>query len=117
MVTTGADPKLPALRPKRKTPISPPNTDGLPHVEGRNGALVALGHTILTIVYTLMTRWQPYQDLGATYFDQREQHRVEQRLVQRLERLGYEVASQPKALQPVDTTIFSRVSGHFFVPL
>jgi transposase len=65
---------------------------------GKKRALVALGHTILTIVYTLLTRRQPYQDLGAAYFDQREQHRVEQRLVQRLERLGYEVALQPKAL-------------------
>ena len=36
--------------------------------------------------------------LGAAYFDQRERHRVERRLVQRLERLGYEVALQPKAL-------------------
>jgi hypothetical protein len=39
-----------------------------------------------------------YQDLGAAYFDQRERHRVERRLVQRLERLGYEVALQPRAL-------------------
>jgi hypothetical protein len=55
-------------------------------------------HTILTIVYMILTRKQPYQDLGAAYFDQREQHRVERRLVQRLERLGYEVSLQPKAL-------------------
>jgi hypothetical protein len=39
-----------------------------------------------------------YQDLGTAYFDQREQHRVERRLVQRLERLGYEVTLQPRAL-------------------
>jgi hypothetical protein len=52
----------------------------------------------LTIVYTMLTRQQPYQELGAAYFDQRERHRVERRLVQRLERLGYEVALQPKAL-------------------
>ena len=65
---------------------------------GKKRALIAVGHTILTIVYTLLTRRQPYQDLGAAYFDQREQHRVERRLVQRLERLGYEVALQPRAL-------------------
>jgi transposase len=51
-----------------------------------------------TIGYIMLTRRQPYQDLGAAYFDQREQHRVERRLVQRLERLGYEVALQPRAL-------------------
>jgi transposase len=65
---------------------------------GKKRALIAVGHTVLIIVYTLLTRQQPYQDLGAAYFDQREQHRVERRLVQRLERLGYEVALQPRAL-------------------
>ena len=65
---------------------------------GKKRALIAVGPTVLTIVYTLLTRKQPYQDLGTAYFDQREQHRVERRLVQRLERLGYEVALQPKAL-------------------
>jgi transposase len=65
---------------------------------GKKRALIAVGHTILTIVYTMLTRKQPYQDLGAAYFDQRERQRVERRLVQRLERLGYEVALQPKAL-------------------
>jgi transposase len=65
---------------------------------GKKRALIAVGHTVLTIVYTMLTRMQSYQDLGAAYFDQRERHRVERRLVQRLERLGYEVALQPKAL-------------------
>lgn len=65
---------------------------------GKKRALIAVGHTVLTIVYTMLTRQQPYQELGAAYFDQRERHRVERRLVQRLERLGYEVALQPKAL-------------------
>jgi transposase len=65
---------------------------------GKKRALMAVGHTILTIVYMILTRKQPYQDLGAAYFDQREQHRVERRLVQRLERLGYQVSLQPRAL-------------------
>ena len=65
---------------------------------GKKRALIAVGHTILIIVYMILTRRQPYQDLGAAYFDQREQHRVERRLVQRLERLGYKVALQPQAL-------------------
>jgi len=65
---------------------------------GKKRALMAVGHTVLTIVYTMLSRKQPYQDLGAAYFDQRERHRVERRLVQRLERLGYEVALQPRAL-------------------
>jgi hypothetical protein len=40
----------------------------------------------------ILARKQPHQYLGAAYFDQREQHRVERRLVQCLERLGYQVA-------------------------
>src|SRR2546426_5527441 len=41
---------------------------------GKKRALIAVGHTVLTIVYTLLTRKQPYQDLGAVDCDQREQH-------------------------------------------
>jgi len=62
---------------------------------GKKRALIAVGHTILSLVYTLLTRKQPYRDLGATYFDTLDQHRVERRLVQRLERLGYQVSLQP----------------------
>ncbi len=40
-------------------------------------------------------RKQAYQDLGATYVDTLDQHRVERRLVHRLERLGYQVSLQP----------------------
>lgn len=53
---------------------------------GKKRALIVVGHTVLTIVYTMLTRQQPYQDLGAAFFEQRERHRVERRLVQRLER-------------------------------
>jgi transposase len=62
---------------------------------GKKRALMALGHTILIIVYDVLTRKQPYQDLGSAYFDKLEQHRVQQRLVHRLERLGYQVSLQP----------------------
>lgn len=65
---------------------------------GKKRALVAVGHTILTIAYTLLTRKQPYQELGAAYFDHREQHQVERRLVRRLERLGYHVSLEPLPL-------------------
>jgi transposase len=65
---------------------------------GKKRALIALGHTILTIVYHLLTRKQPYRDLGAAYFDTRDQRRIEHRLVRRLEGLGYRVSLQPNAL-------------------
>jgi transposase len=64
---------------------------------GKKRALVARGHTVLVIAYHLLKRQQPYRDLGAAYFDNREQHRVEHRLVHRLERMGYQVILQPSA--------------------
>lgn len=59
---------------------------------GKKRALIALGHTILVIVYYILTRRQPYHELGVAYFDQLDHQRVEQRLVRRLERLGYTVS-------------------------
>jgi len=64
---------------------------------GKKRALVALGHTMLVIIYYILPRRQPYRDLGTAYFDERDRHRVEQRLVSRLERLGYVVNLQRAA--------------------
>jgi hypothetical protein len=58
---------------------------------GKKKAVVALGHTILTIAYHVLTEDTDYQDLGPTYFDRRDQQRVTRRLVGRLEALGYTV--------------------------
>ena len=58
-------------------------------------ALVALAHTVLVIVYHILTKGEPYRDLGAAYFDELDRERVERRLVSRLERLGYAVTLQP----------------------
>ena len=67
---------------------------------GKKRALVALGHTILVMIYHILTRRQPYHELGVAYFDELERQRVEQRLVHRLERLGYTVALQPRTEVP-----------------
>jgi transposase len=62
---------------------------------GKKRARMALGHTILIIVYDVLVRKRPYQDLGTAYVDPLAQHRVQQRLGPRLERMGYQVALQP----------------------
>jgi transposase len=67
---------------------------------GKKRALVALAHTILVIVYHILTRREPYRELGVMYFDHRERQHVEHRLVRRLERLGYAVILQPTAPDP-----------------
>ena len=64
---------------------------------GRKKAIIAVAHAILRICYYLLTRKEPYQDLGVNYFDERERQSVERRLVRRLERLGYTVSLQPTA--------------------
>ena len=61
---------------------------------GNKRAVIALAHTILVIVYSLLRHGDNYQDMGSNYFDERNQHRTLQRSVQRIERLGYQVVLQ-----------------------
>ena len=63
---------------------------------GKKKAAVAVGHSILRSVYYLLLRETTYQELGGNYFDERYRHRVEQRLVRRLEQLGFAVQLTPK---------------------
>jgi transposase len=63
---------------------------------GAKRAVVAVAHTILVLVYVLLTREQEsYHDLGSHYFDERDRNVVQRRLVRRLEALGYTVALEP----------------------
>ena len=63
---------------------------------GAKRAAVAVAHSLLTIVYMLLTRQQAgYHDLGSGYFDERDRQAVERRLVRRLEALGYSVSLEP----------------------
>ena len=64
---------------------------------GRKKAVIAVAHAILVIGYHLLIRHEPYRELGANYFDERERPAVERRLVQRLQRLGYDILLQPVA--------------------
>jgi transposase len=67
---------------------------------GKKRALVAVAHTVLVIIYHLLTTREPYRDLGEAYFDHLERQHVERRLVRRLERLGYSVSLAPAAPGP-----------------
>jgi len=67
---------------------------------GKKRALVALAHTVLVIIYHILTRREPYRDLGEAYFDHLERQHVERRLVRRLERLGYAVTLAPATPGP-----------------
>lgn len=63
---------------------------------GAKRAFVAVGHTILGIIYAVLTSGQPFRDLGANYFDRSDADRVSRRLTRRLEQLGYTVMLQPQ---------------------
>jgi transposase len=63
---------------------------------GKKRALVALGHTILVIIYHVLRDHTSYKELGADYFDRLDTERLTRTLVHRLERLGHEVALKPK---------------------
>lgn len=63
---------------------------------GAKRATIAVAHSIVVIIYHLLTRDEPYQDLGGNYFDERKRDSVTNRLVRRLEKLGYDVALDPK---------------------
>jgi transposase len=63
---------------------------------GRKRALVALGHTLLGIVFHLLRTETTYTDLGGDYFERRDRDRLTHRLVNRLERLGLKVTIEPQ---------------------
>jgi hypothetical protein len=64
---------------------------------GRKRALVALGHTLLGVMYQLLRKGEDYTDLGADYFDRRDREHLTRRLVRRLEGLGLKVTLEPEA--------------------
>jgi len=64
---------------------------------GKKRAIVAVAHSILVMSYHIMKRQQPYQELGANYFDERKKESILHGLVKRISKLGYEVSLEPTA--------------------
>ena len=58
---------------------------------GRKKALVAVGHTLLVIIYHVLQRGTTYQELGPDFLDRLEPERLTRQLVKRLEALGHKV--------------------------
>lgn len=59
---------------------------------GKKRAIMAVGHSILVIVYHILKEKRPYRELGADFLDKQHAEKVKSRLVKRLQGLGYEVA-------------------------
>jgi transposase len=62
---------------------------------GRKRALVAVGHSLVGLVYQVLRYGRSYRELGEDYFDRAQAERLTRRLIHRLERLGHKVTIQP----------------------
>lgn len=62
---------------------------------GKKRAIVALGHTILVIIYHLLSNKVQYQELGADYFDKLNVTYIKRHHIKRLESLGFTVSIEP----------------------
>ena len=65
---------------------------------GKKRAAVAVGHSILVIFYHMMQTGEPSKEKGVEYLQARNRQRVQRRLIQRLERLGYQVIAPSSAI-------------------
>lgn len=59
--------------------------------KGKKKALVAVGHSLLVVVYCVLTRRESYQEVGGDYFERRQREGEKRQLVRRLEALGLRV--------------------------
>ena len=64
---------------------------------GTKRAALAVARSILVIAYHILREATQYRELGADYFDRRNQEQIERRLVKRLEQLGHKVILEPAA--------------------
>ncbi len=62
---------------------------------GCKRALVALGHTLLIIIYHVLKRGTTYAELGPDFLDRLEPERLTRQLVKRLQALGHKVTLEP----------------------
>jgi transposase len=53
--------------------------------------LVAVGHTLLVIVYQVLQRGTTYAELGVDFLERLELERLTRQLVKRLESLGHKI--------------------------
>jgi hypothetical protein len=64
---------------------------------GTGRAQVAVAHSILVSAYWMLTRDEPYRELGADWLARRNDEVHTRRLIAQLERLGHTVVLDPAA--------------------
>jgi transposase len=63
---------------------------------GKKKAAVAVGHTILRLAYHMLTNETTYQEQALVQLDERRRARAQQRALDQLKALGYDVTLTPK---------------------
>jgi transposase len=66
-----------------------------PRLRGKKRALIAVGHSILVILYYLLKERSQYADLGADFLDRLEPKRLTRYYVKRLKHLAHSVKLEP----------------------
>lgn len=61
---------------------------------GKKKALIAVAHSMLVIIYHILSRKEHFHELGGNYFDCRNQQQLRQHFIRRLESLGLKVTVQ-----------------------
>lgn len=64
---------------------------------GPKKAIVAVAASMLKAAYFMLRDRQPYRELGARYFDERDRGKAARRLAKRIEALGFAVELRPAA--------------------
>ena len=65
--------------------------------KGRKKALVAVGHSLLVMIYHILERKESYKELGGDYFDKQQSKQQCLRLVKQLEALGMKVTVEAQS--------------------
>jgi transposase len=63
---------------------------------GKSKAVVAIEHTLLTTVWTMLTNGTLYDEPGPDYYTRRNPERAKHRAIRQLEALGYHVTVEPR---------------------
>jgi transposase len=62
---------------------------------GKKRAIIAIAHSMLESAWFMLTRRQPYQELGGDYYDQRKKESKVSYLTKQLTKLGFAVTLDP----------------------
>jgi transposase len=62
---------------------------------GKKRAIMAVAHSMVVSAFHMISRHEPYRELGANYFDEYQRTHLVDRLTRRIERLGYHVSLEP----------------------